>query len=167
MTQSMSPSQAQVREDWNVDDPSTGEGWLVFAGVILMMAGIMRLFDAIWAFSYSGVVPNNLQNALLGHSLTTYGWVWLFIAIILFVSGIAVMARSQFARWIGIIGGAIGAISAIWWIPYYPVWSLVYIAIGLLVVYALAAHGAREPARGAISPPRSETSPANPPAPTL
>ena len=144
MTQNMSPSQTQVREERNLDDPSRGEGWLMFAGIILMIAGIMRLFDAIWAFSYSGAVPNNLQNALLGHSLTTYGWVWLFIAIILFGSGLAVMVRSQFARWIGIIAGAIGAISAIWWIPYYPIWSLIYIFIGVLVIYALAAYG--EPA---------------------
>ena len=122
----------------------TGDGWLLFAGIVLMTAGVMRLFDSIWAFSYSGKVPDNLQNALLGHSLTTYGWVWLFIAIILFGSGLAVMVRSQLARWIGIIAGAIGAISAIWWIPYYPIWSLIYIFIGVLVIYALAAYG--EPA---------------------
>ena len=122
----------------------TGDGWLLFAGIVLMTAGVMRLFDSIWAFSYSGKVPDNLQNALLGHSLTTYGWVWLFIAIILFGSGLAVMVRSQFARWIGIIAGAIGAISAIWWIPYYPIWSLIYIFIAVLVIYALAAYG--EPA---------------------
>jgi hypothetical protein len=122
----------------------TGDGWLLFAGIVLMTAGVMRLFDSIWAFSYSGKVPDNLQNALLGHSLTTYGWVWLFVAIILFGSGLAVMVRSQFARWIGIIAGAIGAISAIWWIPYYPIWSLIYIFIGVLVIYALAAYG--EPA---------------------
>ena len=167
MTQDMSPIQAPVREEWNADGPSSGEGWLLFAGIILMTAGIMRLFDSIWAFSYNGVVPNNLQNALLGHSLTTYGWVWLFIAIVLFVCGIAVMLRSQFARWIGIIGGAIGTISAIWWMPYYPVWSLVYIAIGLLVIYALAAHGGREPARATNSPMPTQTSGVNPPAATL
>ena len=112
-----------------------------------MLAGTMRFFDAIWAWTYSGTVPSNLQSALLGHSLTTYGWVWLFIAIILFVSGLAVMVRSQFARWIGIFAAAIGSISAIWWMPYYPVWSLTYIFMGILVIYGLAAHGQREPAR--------------------
>jgi len=130
-----------------VDDRSNGEGWLVFAGIVLMVAGTMRFFDAIWAWTYNGPLPSNLQDALLGRSLTTYGWVWLFISIILFGSGLAVMVRSQFARWIGIIAGAIGAVSAIWWIPYYPVWSLVYILVGMLVIYALAAHGGREPAR--------------------
>lgn len=130
-----------------MNDQSNGEGWLVFAGILLMIAGVMRFFDAIWAFRYSGAVPNNLQSALLGHSLTTYGWVWLVISIILFVSGLAVMVRSQFARWIGIAAASVGAITAIWWIPYYPVWSLVYIFMALLVIYGLAAYGQREPAR--------------------
>jgi hypothetical protein len=130
-----------------MNEQSNGEGWLVFAGILLMLAGTMRFFDAIWAWTYSGPVPGNLQSALLGHSLTTYGWVWLFIAIILFVSGLAVMVRSQFARWIGIFAAAIGSISAIWWMPYYPVWSLTYIFMGILVIYGLAAHGQREPAR--------------------
>jgi hypothetical protein len=130
-----------------MNNESSGEGWLIFSGVVLMTAGVMRFFDAIWAWTYNGPLPNDLQQALLGRSLTTYGWVWFFIAIILFGSGVAVMVRSQFARWIGIIAAAIGAISAVWWIPYYPVWSFVYILIAMLVFYGLAAHGQREPAR--------------------
>ena len=42
-----------------------------------------------------------------------------------------------------ILAGGVSSISAIWWMPYYPVWSLVYVLIGVLVVYALAAHGGR------------------------
>jgi hypothetical protein len=130
-----------------MDDRSTGEGWLFFAGIVLMIAGVMRLFDAIWAWTYSGPLPSNLQSALLGHSLTTYGWVWLVIAIILFAAGLGVIVRSQFARWFGIAAAAIGAITAIWWMPYYPIWSFTYIIIAMFVIYALAAYGEREPAR--------------------
>lgn len=43
-----------------VDDPSS-EGWLVFAGIILMLAGAMRSFDAILAWSYNGAVPSHLK----------------------------------------------------------------------------------------------------------
>jgi hypothetical protein len=43
--------------------------------------------------------------------------------------------------WVGIAAGAIGWISAIWWMPYDPVWSLTYVAIGALVICALAADG--------------------------
>jgi hypothetical protein len=130
-----------------MDDRSTGEGWLFFAGIVLMIAGVMRLFDAIWAWTYSGPLPSNLQSALLGHSLTTYGWVWLVIAIILFAAGLGVIVLSQFARWFGIAAAAIGAITAIWWMPYYPIWSFTYIIIAMFVIYALAAYGEREPAR--------------------
>jgi hypothetical protein len=54
-----------------------------------------------------------------------------------------VFSGSQVARWVGIAAGAIGAVSAIWWMPYYPIWSLTYIAIGGLVIYALVAYGDR------------------------
>ena len=63
------------------------------------------------------------------------------MAALLIVCAFLVQSGSQVARWIGIIAGAIGCISAIWWMPYYPIWSLTYIAIGVLVIYALAAYG--------------------------
>ena len=67
----------------------------------------------------------NLEDAIFGHSLKTYGWVYLVVAAILLVSAVAiVIGRSQIGRWIGVAAGAIAAISAIWWMPYYPVWSL-------------------------------------------
>jgi hypothetical protein len=122
-----------------------GEGWLVFAAIALGVAGIMRIFDAIWAFRYHGAVPENLQNALFGTSLKNYGWLWLIVGIILILCAFGVVARSQFSRWIGIFAGAVAAISAIWWMPYYPIWSLTYIALGVLVIYGLAAYGSREP----------------------
>jgi hypothetical protein len=42
-------------------------GWLTFSAMALIIAGIMRVIDAIWAFSYHGAIPDNLQGALLGH----------------------------------------------------------------------------------------------------
>ncbi len=121
-----------------------GGGWLLFAAIVLGIAGIMRIFDAIWAFRYHGIIPENLQGALFGTSLKTYGWVYLVVGIVLILCAFGVVVRSQVSRWIGIVAGAIAAISAIWWMPYYPVWSLAYVAMGVLVVYGLAAYGARE-----------------------
>ena len=127
-------------------DDSNGEGWLVFSAVVLGVAGVMRIFDAIWAFRYHGVLPQNFEDAIFGHSLKTYGWVYLIVAVILILSAFGVLARSQFSRWIGIVAGAILSISAIWWMPFYPVWSLAYIIVGVLVIYGLAVYGGRETA---------------------
>ncbi len=41
-----------------------GHGWVVFAAIVLAVAGVMRIFDAIWAFRYHGVLPQNLEDAL-------------------------------------------------------------------------------------------------------
>ncbi len=121
-------------------------GWRTLAAMVLGIAGIMRIFDAIWAFRYHGVLPSNFEGALFGHSLKTYGWVYLIVGIVLIVAAFGVMAGSQFSRWIGIIAGSLMAISAVWWMPFYPVWSLVYIGLGILVVYSLVAYGSRTPA---------------------
>jgi hypothetical protein len=44
--------------------------WLTFSAVILIIAGIPRVIDAIWAFGYHSALPDGPQGALLGHSLT-------------------------------------------------------------------------------------------------
>ena len=121
-----------------------GSGWRFFAGTVLGITGIMRFFDAIWAWRYHGAVPNNLEAGIFGHSLKTYGWVYLIVALILIGSSFGVLSGSQFSRWIGIIAGGVLALSAIWWMPYYPVWSLAYIAIGILVIYGLVVYGGRD-----------------------
>ena len=120
-----------------------GEGWVTFAAIVLGVAGIMRIFDAIWAFRYHGVLPENFEAAIFGHSLKTYGWIYLVVAAVLIVSAVLVLSGSQAARWVGVVAGAIIAISAIWWMPYYPVWSLAYIAIGAVVIYALVVYGGK------------------------
>jgi hypothetical protein len=136
--------------EWRIAMHERGTGWVVFASIVLGVAGIMRIFDAIWAFRYHGVLPQNLEDALFGTSLKTYGWVYLIVGVILILCALAVMRQSQLGRWVGIAAGAIGAISAIWWMPYYPIWSLTYIALGVVVIYALAAYGA--PAETTLSP---------------
>jgi len=124
-------------------DEDQGFGWLFFAGTILGLAGIMRILDSIWAFRFNGALPDGLKDGVLGDNLTTYAWVWLIVGIIMLVSSFLLLARSQFARWIGLIAATIGGVSAMTWMPYYPVWSLTYVGIAVLVFYALARHGGR------------------------
>ncbi len=127
-------------------DEAWGSGWLFFAGTVLGLAGLMRIVDAFWAFGYKGALPDALQNGLLGSNLKHYGWAWLIVGIILIVSSFLILARSQFARWVGYIAAVILGLSAMTWMPYYPVWSLAYVALAVLVFYALARHGGRQTA---------------------
>jgi len=126
-------------------DGYPGTGWLFFAGTVLGLAGLMRIVDSIWAFSYNGALPENLQDAVFGHDLTTYAWVWLIVGLVLLASSFMIIVRSQVARWVGYVAATVGALSALTWMPYYPIWSMTYIGIMVLAFYALAQHGGREP----------------------
>ncbi len=74
-------------------------GWVLFAGIVLIWGGIMKIFDANWAFRYHGVLPSNLEAGIFGHSLKTYAWVDLGVAAILLICGVLVIKGSRFARW--------------------------------------------------------------------
>ena len=126
-------------------DEMQGSGWLFFAGTVLGLAGLMRIVDGIWAFRYNGALPDRLQDAVLGSNLTTYGWLWLIVGVILIASSFLILIRSRFARWVGYFAAAVVALSALTWMPYYPIWSMTYIGIAVLTFYALARHGGRAP----------------------
>ncbi len=119
-------------------------GWLTFSAVILITAGIMRVLDGIWAFRYKGTVVDGLHQAIFGHSLTTYGWIWTIVGAILIIAGFLVMGEqtlgSVISRWVGVVAAGILAITAVSWLAYYPVWSLIYIGLSVVVIYGLLAH---------------------------
>jgi hypothetical protein len=128
-------------------DDERGLGWLTFAATLLIFTGVMRFFDAIWAFRYDGSLPDHLSDSVFGDNLTTYGWISLVVAAILIFAGFGVLSRMQFARWIGIIAAGIAGLSAITWVWYYPIWSLIYVILAVMIMYALIIYGGREPAR--------------------
>jgi len=119
-------------------------GWLTFAGVLLIVTGIMRIIDSIWAFSYNGTLVDKLHGALLGHSLTTYAVIWLIVGITSVVTGYMVTRpgslSAEISRRAGMAVAGFNALLAMTWMPYYPVWALLYIAMGIIVIYALVVH---------------------------
>src|SRR3954451_24422616 len=86
------------------DAPVKGGGWLFFAGTVLGLAGLMRIVDSIWAFSYNGALPQGLKDGVLGDSLTNYAWLWMGVGVLLIIASLLVLVGSQFGRWVGLIG---------------------------------------------------------------
>jgi len=129
---------------YNLDEEPLSDralGWLTFAGTILGLAGVMRIVDSIWAFRYRGALPDGLKDATLGSELKTYWWLWLAVGAVLLLSSFLILMRSQLARWVGIFAAGLTAVSAVTWLPYFPEWSIVYIAMSVLVIYALTRYG--------------------------
>lgn len=122
--------------------PRVGGGWLLFSAVVLVSAGVMRIFDAFWAFDHDDVGSDTLL--FFKNDLNYYGWFWLALGALLIVAGIAVLNGSEWARWFGIFVAAFAAVAQMTWIYTFPIWSLVGIGISLLVVYGLTMYGGQQ-----------------------
>jgi len=73
--------------------------------------------------------------------LTSWGWVHLIVGVLVAVAGVFVLRGAVWARTVGVAVAAVSALLNFMWLPYYPVWSILIIAVDVLVIWALTAHG--------------------------
>jgi hypothetical protein len=119
-----------------------GSGWLAFASIMLVIAGIGNVIWGITAIARNEL----LINKLLFANLTFWGVVALIIGAFLIAAGVAVISKAQWARWLGIIFCSLSILFYFVVIWAYPVWSVLVIAIDVLIIYGLAEYGEREAA---------------------
>ena len=119
-----------------------GYGLVLFAGVLLLVAGFWNMIYGIAAIANSHVFVANAHYVF--GNLRAWGWVTLIFAILLLVAGAGVMAGNQIARWFGVVVVGLNAISQMFVIPAYPFWSLMIIAVDIVALYGLCAYGSRD-----------------------
>jgi hypothetical protein len=119
------------------DEP--GGGWILFAGIMLMLVGVLNVIWGIAAIGDSSFFVNDQKYIL--SNLNTWGWVTLILGAVQIIAAYSIWAGNQFGRWFGIGVAGLSAIAALMSIPAYPFWSLAIFAVDILVIYGLAAYG--------------------------
>jgi hypothetical protein len=118
-----------------------GTGWIVFAGIVMILAGGNMAINGIWALHASSQVEKSFGDTLLFSSsnLDTWGWIYLIVGAVVVIAGIMVFFRVAFGIWVGIFAALVQALFAFFWIfsPYWPS-ALVILTLDLLVLYALS-----------------------------
>lgn len=130
-------------------------GGLIFAATMLIIIGIFQVLTGIAAVvraQFFLLVGNSYAYQL---STVTWGWIHIVIGALVIVTGFALFSGSAWARAIGIAMASISAISYFFFVPYYPLWSLLVIALNIFAIWAMAT--AREPGRRGAAPGRSGT----------
>ena len=115
-----------------------GRGWVRFAAILLIVAGVMQFLDGLWAIRTQDTAVGAL---FLNNNLEAWGWLFLIVGIGLVVTGYFIFQRAAWAFGVGIFVGCIGAVLNIFWIFSYPPASVLMITLNLLVVYALTTYG--------------------------
>ena len=115
-------------------------GWAGFAGVMLIIIGVFDVIQGLVAlFNDEFFVVT--EEWVFEFDITAWGWIQLILGVILIASGIGIFSGNVAARTVGVIIAGLAAIVNFAWLPYYPVWSIIVIAICISVIWALTAHG--------------------------
>jgi hypothetical protein len=115
---------------------STLSGWWVFAGILLIVAGILNIIYGIAAIGDSKFFTD--QGTFIISGLHTWGWITLILGVLELIAAFSLFAGNEFGRWFGIFIAALNAIGALLSIPAYPFWSLAIFALAIIIVYKLA-----------------------------
>ena len=119
-------------------------GYATFAAIMLIVIGVFQAMAGIAAIVNDDIVFwTNVDESSYVFSLDTapWGWTHLIIGIVVFLAGLGVMSGQVWARTIGVIVAGISAIVNFAFIPVYPVWAIVIIAIDVTIIWALTVHG--------------------------
>ena len=119
-----------------------GYGLVLFAGVLLLVAGFWNLIYGIAGIAQSHVFVANAHYVF--GNLRTWGWITLIIGVVQLLAAAGVLAGSQLARWFAVVVVGLNAIEQMFFIPAYPFWSLMIIAVDVVALYGLCAYGSRE-----------------------
>lgn len=133
-------TRAATRDTHDYEE-APGYGWVMFAGIMLMIAGAINLLYGIAAIANSSFYVAN-THFVFGE-LKTWGWIVTLIGAVQIGAGLGVWVKAQWARWTGVLIAALNGMAQLAFIPAYPWLSLAIFALDMLVIYGLVAHGGR------------------------
>ncbi len=119
-----------------MNDESLISGWWVFAGVLLLIAGVLNIIYGIAAIGDSKFFTEHGTYIVSG--LHTWGWILLIVGVLELVAAFSLFSGGEFGRWFGIFIASLNAIAALMTIPGSPFWSLSVFALAIIVIYKLA-----------------------------
>ena len=120
-----------------------GAGRVVFAAIMLMLVGFLNIIYGIGALDDANYFVNDTRFILT--NLNALGWVLIILGIIQLTAGFSLMSGNAYGRVLGIIGGSLGAIGALFSIGgANPWWSLVVFGLCIYIVHGIIVFGEDE-----------------------
>ena len=101
-------------------------GWWVIAGLVAILNDDFYVVSQEWIFKLS---------------TTTWGWTHLVLGIVVLLAGLGLFSGAVWARTVGVILAAVSGLVACAWLPYYPVWAILFVTVSVATIWALTVHG--------------------------
>jgi len=127
-------------------DPSTydvdpGRGWIIFAGGMLALAGVLNVVYGIAGIGNSKVFVRDAEYVL--GNLKTWGWILLIAGLVQLAAAFGVWAATEWGRWLGVIAAGLNMIVQFFALPSFPARSILMFFVDVIVIYGLLTYGGR------------------------
>ena len=115
-------------------------GGMMFAATVMSMVGVFQAIVGLVAIIDDDffVVGRNYTFEL---DTTAFGWIHLLLGIAVAGAGFALFAGRVSAAIFAIVLAALSAVANFFFIPYYPFWSILVIALDVWVIWSLTRPG--------------------------
>jgi hypothetical protein len=122
-------------------DRTGWSSWAMFAGFMMILVGIFQQIQGLVAiFNDDWYLVSN-RGLVLSIDYSAWGWIHLALGLLIATAGVAVINGKTWARILGCVLALVSAVANLMFIAAYPAWSIIVIALDVLVIYALAMHG--------------------------
>jgi hypothetical protein len=122
------------------DTSGWATGFILFAGLMMIMVGIWQALQGLIAI-FENEFYVATRNYLFQFDATTWGWIHLILGLLVAFAGYGLLSGRTWARVVAITVAVLSAITNFLWLPYYPFWALLIIAVDIFIIWAVAAHG--------------------------
>ena len=119
-----------------------GEGWVLFAGIVLALAGVINFIWGIAAIDNSSFFTDE-GRFILFDDLNTWGWFFLIVGVLQMAAAVSIWNRNAFGQIFGIFAASVNILVLLFTVNAYPFAAFMLFIIDVLVIYALTAYGGR------------------------
>src|SRR4029453_7221173 len=115
-------------------------GFTVFAGVMMITIGILH---GLWGLAavindkFFVIGPNYTYDL----DVSAWGWIHLVVGVVVGLAGFSLLSGATWARTLATGLAVLSLVANFMAVPYFPVWSIVIIALDVSVIWAVTVHG--------------------------
>ena len=124
---------------------SSWDGWIGFAAAMMILLGLFHAIAGLVALFKEDYYAVDSSGLVVTYDYTTWGWTHLVLGVVVAVAGGALVLGKMWARVVAVIVAMASTVVNFGFLSAFPVWSAIMIAADIMVIYAVTAHGRRDP----------------------
>ena len=115
-------------------------GWTAFTAIMMLVMGIWWFIAGLVAILEDTFFVVT-EDYIFKFDVSTWGWIHLGLAVLVTAAAYGLFVAATWARVVGVIMAVLAGVLAFAWIPYYPVWGILFVVASVFVTWALTVHG--------------------------